>query len=920
MKNFPGKLTTSSQKEVILDNTRLLLAFKKPATEKEISSAIKEFGLVIENISDKKAKNKHWNKVNNTPTRFWVKSTAGIAISDKEFSLLHAELKSKLDWIGPVYSSVGQENAEQKFCPLPNVLLLEKSEKQKKQQDEIIEKFKLREVLDKSRYMTKYRYFIVQDPLKTNVYQLRELLSKAGPMLAGVSVRFENMPMMKPLTSTTPDDTLWGNQWNMAQINAPDAWDISRGVNSVVICILDEGCDLTHPDLVFAEDGINLGSLLPTGAPTGDHGTACAGIAAATFNNNEGVAGLAGNCTIMPLAFSSWTDVECANGINYATINGASVISMSFGVYDDWGWDYSIIDPEIQRAFDNDVVMCAATGNEDTGATNRYPGKHPLVIAVGGSSTDDNRKTTTSPDGECWGANYGEDTYDGVTTGVSVVAPCVACPTTDRQGTAGYNNNGTVADPWACVSYPGQPASGNYMLNFDGTSAATPHVAGFAALIRSQYPLLRNVEVRNIIERTAAKVGTASFAENENFPNGTRNQEIGYGRIDAFRGLDFADVMIKDWSGDDGTEPSSPPSNNWWSYSDIVIRNVDDNLFNPDNASESKNVERGQTNYIYVRVTNNGPNDARNVVVDFRVTPYVGLQFVYPGDWSFEDSMHVKPTPVVATFAIVPSGSSVIAKFTITSAQTDILYGWEHANPWHPCLLAKVTSDNDYAFDSSDLGFGNLVLRKNNIAQRNLSVIDVLASPAGRTLSSPFIAGNKSNKERKIYLEVDRTKLPENVKAYLSLDDDGAAFPKVEFKNIDYDSINNYSSEDSLCVHQKIVLLNRTRIKTNFGNCDGVLILEKGSTLQLLNRSKKNDISNIKGGNLIIENGKRMIEITNTKLLVEMEKQQGEILPMSVRLIFPSGLTKGKQYALSVSQKDSNYNTVGGGDFVYILS
>ncbi len=918
MKNFPKTLRTSSNREVLLDNKRLLLAFRKSTPIEEVSSTIKELNLVVEDLKDKRGKNKHWYQINHTATRIWVKTADGNDITDHEYEVIQNKLKSKLDWIGPVYNARQNEGTESKFCPLPNVILIEKSERLKKRQDEIIRQFKLNEVPEKSKYLSKHRYLALQDIREINVYQLRESLGNSASILG--NIRFENMPMMKPLAATTPNDALWADQWNMTQINAPDAWDISTGVNTVVICILDEGCDLTHPDLAYSEDGINLGTMLPTGAPTGEHGTACAGIAAATFNNNEGVAGLAGNCLIMPVAFNGWTDVECANGINYATTNGALVISMSFGVYDGWGWDYSIIDPEIQNAFDNDVVMCVATGNEDDGTTNRYPGRHPLVIAVGGSSTDDNRKTLTSPDGECWGANFGEDVYGGVTTGVSVVAPCVVCATTDIQGADGYNNNGTIADPWSCVSYPGQPASGNYLLNFNGTSAATPHVAGFAALLRSQNPALTNIQVRNIIEKTAAKVGTIAYADNLDFPNGTRNQEMGYGRIDAFRGLDFADVMIKDWSGDDGTEPSSPPSNNWWSYSDIVVRITDDNVFNPDDPAQSKHVERGQTNYIYVRVTNNGPQEARNVVVDFRITPYVGLQFVYPDDWSLEDSMHVKPTPVTDTFTTIASGSSVIAKFTISSAQTETLHGWQYANPWHPCLLAKVSSDNDYAFASSDLSFGNLVLRKNNIAQRNLSVIDVLASAAATTLSSSFVAGNKANKERKMFIEVDRSKMPSGAKLYLSLDDDGDVFPMVNFKNYDEDHFNNGNSDDWKCDDDKLIFLNRTRVKTRFGCCDGVLTLEKGSSIDFKCRDSKHAIKNIQGGNLIIENGKRLIDITRNKLVVEMEKLPGEILPMSVKVTFPSGLDKSKPYSLSVSQRDSNKKTVGGGDFVYVVN
>lgn len=912
MKNFPEILSTPSKKEVKLDSKRLLLAFKKPTIPKEVSSIIKELNLMLEDIKEKTEKNKHWNQVNHTSTRFWVRSINDKDITDKEYSVIQSKLKAKLDWIGPVYSDLQNERAETRFCPLPNVILIEKSEKLKKRQDEIIKRYQLTEVPEKSRYLSKFRYLLLLDLNETNAYIIREKLQNSVSVLG--TIRFENMPMIKPVATTTPDDTLWTDQWNMTQINAPDAWDISTGSNTVVICVLDEGCDLTHPDLQFSEDGINLGTMLPTGAPTGNHGTACAGIAAATFNNNEGVAGLAGNCLIMPVAFDSWTDVECADGINYATTNGASVISMSFGSN---GWDDAIIDPEIENAFDNDVVMCVATHNYDSAIT--YPATNPLVIACGASSTDDNRKSPSSPDGECWGSDFGDIVYDGVTTGVSVVAPGVLCPTTDRQGADGYSNNGTLTNnPWACVIYPAQPANGNYILMFDGTSAATPHVAGLAALIRSQYPSLSNVQVRNIIERTAAKVGTLAYAEVAEFLNGTRNEEMGYGRIDAFQALDFADVLIKDWSGDNGTEPSSPPSNNWWSYSDIVVRITDDNVFNPNDPAQSKHVERGQTNYIYVRVTNNGPQEARNVVVDFRITPYVGLEFIYPNDWSLEDSMHVKPTPVSASFATIASGASVIAKFTISSAQTDTLYGWQYENPWHPCLLANVVSDNDYAFESSDLSFGNLVIRKNNIAQRNLSVIDVLASAAGATaVNSPFVAGNRANKQRKMFLEVDRSKLPLKSKVFLSIDDDGDAFPLVDFhERIDNRRENDFSDKCS-CNDDRLIFLNQTKVKTRFGCCNVVLTFEKGSVLEFICNKEKPVIYNVKGGNLVLENGKRLIELTSNKLLVEMEKSPGAIIPMSVRVLLPGNLRPGDQYTLSVSQKNENRKTVGGADTVY---
>jgi subtilisin family serine protease len=172
-------------------------------------------------------------------------------------------------------------------------------------------------------------------------------------------------------------------------------WNISSGNNAVIICILDTGCDLLHPDLQtnFSEQGINLGTMGGDGSPTGSHGTACVGIAAAVFSNRLGVAGVAGNCRIMPVAFQNWTDYEVAAGINYAATatNPARVISMSFGFN---GWDPNIIDPEIQNAFNMNIVMCAATHNYNSGIT--YPATNRLIMACGASDQLDNRKSPIS--------------------------------------------------------------------------------------------------------------------------------------------------------------------------------------------------------------------------------------------------------------------------------------------------------------------------------------------------------------------------------------------------------------------------------------------------------------------------------------------------------------------------------------------
>ncbi len=530
--------------------------------------------------------------------------------------------------------------------------------------------------------------------------------------------------------------------------------------------------------------------------------------------------------------------------------------------------------------------MCVATHNHNSTIT--YPARNPLVLACGASSTDDNRKSPASPDGETWGSNFGDLVYNGVQTGVSVVAPGVLCPTTDRQGSLGYG-------------------TGDFINNFNGTSSATPHVAGLAGLLRSQYPALTNVQIRRIIERTAAKVGTLGYAEQAGFANGTRNQEMGYGRIDIFRALDFADVMIKDWSGDDGIESSTPPSGNFWTFSDIVVRITDDNVFNPSNPSQSNNVERGQDNYIYVRVTNNGPRDARNVSVNIRITPYVGLQFVYPNDWTAIDGMHVNPTSLINNFPSIPSGGSVMAKFSISALQVESLYGWQYLNPWHPCLLAQVTSDNDYANSSSDLSFGNIVLRKNDFAQRNLSVIDVIASPMGASIAFPFIAGSFFSKENSINLVVDRSKLPKTAKVVLNYGvNPSKAFPQVDFTPKQTEPHHGFSFSE------------RTKVNTKIGRCDAIVTLEKGSKIEFLcSDDSKLRALNIKGGHVLIEEGAQLVNVVDEKMVIEFNGQKGNIYALSVQIEFSTGDRGDKEYSLSVYQTNTNNQILGGATAIY---
>ena len=524
MFNFPKNLKHPSGVEMNYDPDHILIEFDKSPKLSTLYKKLQEFGLEnvrIDRIREQTKSDQIFQKLNNTDTRFWCHIKSGVTLDSSFINSIEETISTQIKWIGPAYKIGNREGLEDLVCPLPNVLLIKISDDLKPEIREdllqSLQKMGLKNDVHKSKYLKPYYYFIIEDVKAMNAFELKEKLNEGN--FGDLDIRFETMPMIKP-TTMIPNDTLYPNQWNTTQIEAGDVpfrgWSLSTGNNNIIICILDEGCDLTHPDLNFINNGINLGTMAGNGGPTGNHGTACAGIAAALINNNLGVAGLAGSCLILPLAFQNWTDAEVAAGINFATDNNADVISMSFGQYSPGdgiapsGWDFAIIDPAIENAFENGLVLVAATGNENVNTFNRYPARHDLVIAVGASDQNDNRKSPTSPDGETWwGSCYAD--------GVSIVAPGVLIPTTDRQGNIGYNRSSGVA--------------GNYYLQFNGTSSATPHVAALAALIKTVCPTRSNIDIRNIIEKTAEKVGSTGYNTDPNYPNGTRNQAMGYGRI-----------------------------------------------------------------------------------------------------------------------------------------------------------------------------------------------------------------------------------------------------------------------------------------------------------------------------------------------------------------------------------------------------
>lgn len=888
MPNFPRELAIEKNRTLLLEPSILLLCFSEKVNRERLTASLKKLNLeVVDNPGVTHAKGP---LINNTNTRIWVRTVDGSAVTADQYGAL-AKLSS-LEWIGPAYQVPGTRQSDI-VCVLPHALIVEF----RAGVPSVEMGAGLQEVAQRSAMLNGRHYFEVSNPMQQNALVLKDVLLKQfGDQVA--AIYFDRMPMISPL-AFTPNDTYYTQQWNLTKINASPAWDMTTGNPGVVVAILDTGCDLTHPDLQFASQGVNCSTMMPPGSPayTAElgHGTCCAGIAAGVINNGQGVSGIAGACKVLPIAIEDFADSDLAFGVNYAVSNGASVISMSWG----GSLDSAVLDTALDAALAANVVLCAAAGNFGTSPI-IFPAGHPGVMAIDGTDEDDNYKTASSPDGECWQPNFGD--------GLSVSAPCVHVWSTDIQGAGGFNDNGAAYTDAPCQTYASAgDSAGNYFKYFNGTSAATPHVSGFAALLRSQYNGLSNLQIRNIIERTADKVGSLAYAVNPSYPNGTWNNQLGYGRINVGKGLDFADVYIADFPGDTGVEPRNPPGGDFWDYGDLVVRPSDDDFFNPSLVAQAKTVTRGQTNYIYVRVTNSGPNTARNVAVSVRITPFVGTQFVAT-DWSATDATHVVPTTVLGTFATLASGTQVIAKFSIDASQVETLYGWETGHPWHPCMLALVTADNDYAFQNDVASGPVLATQINNYAQRNLTVVDTGTMSAQRGFSSafPFIAGHKTNLETGLGLRIDRSALPLSSVVYLSVDEDGSAFPLVDF---------NLPASSLEC---GMLFLERTRIRTKLGCCEGVLVLEKGSRFCCGDVVPPPNVKVVGGMVILSSDGKRLVRIDDPVATVTLSKAPGQLLPLAVQVAATPPL--GAYGLVTVAQLDMAGAVVGGAGMAFVTS
>lgn len=317
----------------------------------------------------------------------------------------------------------------------------------------------------------------------------------------------------------TPNDPQYAAQWHYhntgqqggttdADIDLPEAWDINRGDNEVIVAIVDQGIEHTHPDLagnMWSGIGYNFVYNSPTIVP-GDHGTHVAGTVAANTNNGTGVSGIAGgdgsgngvrlmSCQVF-IGSSGGSGFE--NAPVYAADNGAAISQNSWGYNSSGYYEQAVLD-----AIDyfnangggsvlNGGITIYAAGN--SGSPGQwYPAYYSGAFSVA---------ATTNQDLKAWYSNY--DTW------IDIAAP--------GGETDDVNERGVLS----CLT-------GNSYGFYQGTSMACPHVSGVAALIISLAPgQLLPQDIKDILTSTTDDI---------NALNPAYSGMLGSGRLNAYEAL-----------------------------------------------------------------------------------------------------------------------------------------------------------------------------------------------------------------------------------------------------------------------------------------------------------------------------------------------------------------------------------------------
>lgn len=349
-------------------------------------------------------------------------------------------------------------------------------------------------------------------------------------------------------------DPLYDLQWHYDNIGLEEAWEVSTGFEDVVVAVIDGDFHPDHPDLAgnllpgwdFVTDS---GDLYTFNSECGAHGTHVAGTVAAVTDNEIGVAGVAPDVQVIPLnvglreededpeAFPCQLDTEAivravryAAGLEDDAAGGidepVDVINMSLGGPPNQAWADALA-----FARDQGVVSIAAAGNSGGGPVG-HPAAFNTTLAVSATGRDDDLAPYSSIGDEVWVAAPGGNFDQDIENGGEDPPPA-----------------GVLSTTWIYDPEPGENEDHGFGFK-QGTSMASPHVAGVAALMLSANPRLDPGDVQSILAATASPPSE----------DAGRTPEYGYGVIDAAAAVraarddievDTEEIVVRLRAGDD---------------------------------------------------------------------------------------------------------------------------------------------------------------------------------------------------------------------------------------------------------------------------------------------------------------------------------------------------------------------------------